>query len=946
MSKNKACSEGDDFPFPREASPAETPMPEPAVAKPEPEVSKPGHNAPRPLPEPTKQHTVPGPMLGWAPRGQRFSKLSDAYLNITVRGSNNPFRQGTDHLCPPTSGEDGQELSPVASSGLLGSQDDLHIPSPSSAEQSIMRRRRSASFSSIHVIEKMPRITDKGDISTSSIDQHIEHELEILENRAHDTSESTIGDILAQYDGRTASVNDEQGNIQDYRTKTNPFISQPPQELLPADPPTDAQHACDSVVYRSEIESPVANTSVTDSQHLLDVDAQDRELEAARRAVVPLPLHVTHSHHGTDVAQDQHYAESNAPNPFVVIELDDSADRAFTHPETQGYKTYLDPPVQRDISRLLRQAGGRRQRDSHSLDRSNKNDNAKSKHALPEQHFTQSTLRTVSTEDRRIRNIKVVIGQDNHDQDSHNEDSNAENDHVMASDDADWVTEGTSDCGFALSTDGAAQPRQSMGYKKAGSSLADYSDDGQATTFERFGSRDQILQPPAKDHYVSYDIKQSKDSKFSILLPRKRDASTANAGRRIGRVSNRDSHQFRPQLLARNGNPYHEIGSNKLERPGRLVFNFDQNAPPRYQFRDSVSEYETAAASMKANYGTQKSDTENYLPRPVSRLSDLSNYNQQRTQSIGAQFDQSNNLEGDQISSEFYQESNPFSTPNAHANQESDMSFSIYAAERRRQRQEFQQREFAQAFSYCDPPSTSSVRSKFDFELLPLNVAQKINREQRDNGQTNEAETGLSRMKRWRSFPSTDVASSPIEPPSPAFFTDRDLSINFSPTNLDVDSSDVERGYYSSTRNRRRRTRSWLGYPNDTASSFGTPTVQRYPGQHDHGPAPTPGEHRRLHRRRPGFIAPDDYVSDRADRIRRYCFFIIIILSVLPFFGILALSGAFSEALKWATQGEVDHLTRSQRRFLKWQLGIEALVYTACAIAVVVFFGSKASYNN
>lgn len=98
---------------------------------------------------------------------------------------------------------------------------------------------------------------------------------------------------------------------------------------------------------------------------------------------------------------------------------------------------------------------------------------------------------------------------------------------------------------------------------------------------------------------------------------------------------------------------------------------------------------------------------------------------------------------------------------------------------------------------------------------------------------------------------------------------------------------------------------------------------------------------RRQHKPRPGFVAPDDYVSDRADKIREISFYILSFFSILPFVGVLVLSGAFSEALKWATQGEVDRLTARQRRFIKWMLVAECVLYTAGVVAVVVYFVMK-----
>ncbi|KAI1827221.1 hypothetical protein F4861DRAFT_536406 [Xylaria intraflava] len=963
MSDKKARDEGDYFPFAKEESPTAAPT---AAAQEEqlPDL---------PSTIPSTADSDKGP----AHRGHRFSKLSDAYSHITSRVPHTRPANLPHQACLP---EDAR--TPPSSSGnarVVKSQDDLQLVGSLSGARSPIGRNRSASFTTVDFFGDLPPMMSRNRVE-SSLGHQIDRELASIRGPTHDTSGSTIEKIVAQYHGPTVDGDHEQDDVKERRIKANPYISEPPEDSLPAIPSSDEEPAAKESIQQPTYESPIADSTVTDSQHLLDADAQARELEEARQADVPEPLNVTQpstdvrqdvrqdvqeaeeasdeavvdplhldeAQPSTDVQQDQQYKGQDESSDFIVHDNEDPANNPFDNRRVQGYKTYLEAPLQRDISRKLRNAGSAAERSARTFLRSNAEAVDAQQASIPEEIYTQSSLNTASPENRRsrLRDIRVVIGQA-----TTSEKAPAVCDTSdVASDDGDWVTE-TSDAGAIVENSSEPLPeRTPMGYKKAGSSLADYSDDGNEEAQDNFGSQERIIQYPdgksRYQQYQDYDVQRSKDNKFSVLLPRKRDtAPPESSSRRFAGGSKRESRQFRPQLLAaKTSNPYREIGEPK--RPERLQFNFDQNEPPRFAFRDSMSEYEPAGASTKANYGTEQSDVPDCSPRPVSGISETSNY---ETHSLNdARFDEAPRMEANITNFDGLCLDNPYCPSDAIAEHRDETERAALEREQQEERDRIG-REFANSSAFREPPSSvSTIKSKFGFQLVTLNEAQRKNKMQRQSGQTNETETGLARMRRFRNSQSTNAASSPIEPPQRVFLMHRDLSTTFSPTDdtqsieLDDQSTPHPIGRFSygtpSSNQRRRRTQSWLGIPG-TASFGSSPFFRRQGRDGRTSYYPTPND-RRQRRIRPGYIAPDDYVSDRADRIRRVLFWVIVFLSLFPVFGMLALRGYFSLVFQWATRGEVDQLTRRQRCALQWILISEGLVYLGAVVAVSTYFGN------
>ncbi|GAW11668.1 hypothetical protein ANO14919_010160 [Xylariales sp. No.14919] len=918
MTRGKGRADGDYFPFTLEAPPVTLPLPQPEL-KSKPSASK--------------------PVRSLTPRGQRFSKLSDAYLNITSRvGSHDTIHKDLDQS---QSSSAGSTLSPVASPRLVKSQDDLQTPGSASAMRGCMKKNRYASVDSIELLGgASPRMGCRDNHPRLSLSEQTENELLDLDSEPHNTTASTIEGILAQYDGCTSNLKTEYDESQETKLP----ISQPPHGSLPDAPPTNMQAV--SSVRQSVYDSPVPNSSITDSQHLLDAEAQAHELEEARRALVPLPLKITQPRRDVEISQEQHYDAFNDKGAFKIHGEDSHVYNPFVNREDESYKTYLQPPMERDISRNLRRLSGYNGHGTGTSYSLNVHEDSAIRQAKPQgKVFGKSSLPIVGTAEKPLRHIKVVIGREPEVRKNSQDDNGSQTD----VEDGDWVTEGTSDAGFGFTTSPLPGRPLTGPFKKTGSSLADYSDDGYEDMVDRFGSHERIIQTPTGDEqYEPYNVRRSKESKFAVFLPRRHiDALPEGVDRRWGNTKEQGPSQFRPQILRKDITPVREIGGKRMETSGRLVFDFDQNAPPRYEFRDSISEYEPATASTKADYGTQNYGTSESLPSPAPDFIEKKNH----PCPTDARFDQSADFEADRNpSGKFSHQNQACQTPIRGQN----TGFNIYEADRQNQLEEIDTRQFASASSYYDPPSANSVRSKFNFELLPLSLAQQKNKKQRDSGETNETESAAARLKRKRSIRSIDPETSPLEPPAKAFFTSPDLSLNFLPTDWQTGNPGLEdtptpfamgrsNGTTSGQSHIYRKVSSSGG--GDNSSSFGTPSTAGRVGYGRWEYLDYAGNRYRC-KPRPGLVAPDDYVSDRANSARQSFFCLLATLSVLPFVGVLVLSGAFSEAFKWATRGEVNRLTARQRRFIKWMLLIECILYSGGVVTVVVYFAVKSKTQN
>lgn len=546
------------------------------------------------------------------------------------------------------------------------------------------------------------------------------------------------------------------------------------------------QHTSHLRLNENDCNSPARDSSTTDSQHLLDAEAQAYELEEAGRAFAPPPLNVGQHRHGIGIPRQRQCGAYNRTAISTVHRSDVHATNLFSHREAEeDHREIRLLPMEREISQKLRHVSRNIGLNGGTFYGPNMDENF-IRPARPQgEIFSQPSIPAISAGNKPLRHIKVIIGRDSEtgedSQDRYGPQVNAgHNSRNNASEDGDWVTEATSDVGFETCTSTPPGRPMVVEFKRAGSSLADYSDDG---TVDRFGSQERIIDHPAEDNlYKPDDIQRLNESKFAILLPRQRNAFQENGNRRWESTRQQEPASFRPQTLHKSTNAYREVDSRRPWAPKRLVFNFDENAPPRYEFRDSVSEYEPATASTKANCGTHQYDTHGSLPSPELQIGE-----DNHPSLTDALFDRSVDLDADQSPFTGFPRQNKANQA-SHHNQ--DTKLSLY--DRQRQLEELEVQEFAAASSYYDPPSADSVKSKFNFELLPLQLAQRKNKLQRDSGQTNETESAVARLTRKQTVSSANPATHLLEPPAKAFFTSRELSISFSPSNWQGDNISLE----------------------------------------------------------------------------------------------------------------------------------------------------------
>ncbi|KAL1882252.1 hypothetical protein Daus18300_000738 [Diaporthe australafricana] len=77
----------------------------------------------------------------------------------------------------------------------------------------------------------------------------------------------------------------------------------------------------------------------------------------------------------------------------------------------------------------------------------------------------------------------------------------------------------------------------------------------------------------------------------------------------------------------------------------------------------------------------------------------------------------------------------------------------------------------------------------------------------------------------------------------------------------------------------------------------------------------------------------ESWVSDNAKARRREFFLIVALFSLFPFVSPIALCGGFNSALSWHTRGEVHRFSTKQRQFLM----IEAIIAFLSVAAIIIF---------
>lgn len=295
-----------------------------------------------------------------------------------------------------------------------------------------------------------------------------------------------------------------------------------------------------------------------------------------------------------------------------------------------------------------------------------------------------------------------------------------------------------------------------------------------------------------------------------------------------------------------------------------------------------------------------------------------------------------------------------------------------------------------------DSLGSSASASLFDpgrVELLPLDVAQRMQALRRASGQEDQTLTGRERLNSMRNASyTTDASQAGSQPATPSSavtpdtgkvkrFVPRAFAHFSSPLSgrndddTDGKASDSQSAeIHKESQEQVQLTRKGALIAGDdtrptistvTGSDVTITTVQNGDGSQyrvfDPAPRLYPWDHR--HRRAAtqkstdqslqrmayrGLNNPSDmergtvsrrarntehWLSDEAQARRRGFFLIMALLGLFPFVSLLAIAGTLDGALSWHTRGEVDHFTTRQKNFL-----LAEFLIVMMAVFAVVFY--------
>ncbi|KAI2468688.1 hypothetical protein F4781DRAFT_443196 [Annulohypoxylon bovei var. microspora] len=540
---------------------------------------------------------------------------------------------------------------------------------------------------------------------------------------------------------------------------------------------------------------------------------------------------------------------------------------------------------------------------------------------------------------------------------------------------ANWsTTEMTSEAGFGQTPpSNRREAIQSTGSSVAGTSENEWKTPNQFGS--RIGSRARVLKHPAmKGQPESYKMRNLKDTKQAVLLPKGQPARTGGYPDNSTRFfPSDDSDTHLPSRPSRNipVNPFIRIDSSRLrDGEGGLEIPMKRAGRSRYEFRDSVSERPTSVTKVPHTL-----DPLPLKPLPLN------------IRGSARAFDLNDGYVGISPCGE-----HPPFTPKSESG---DVSFErssskvvevspLKPVHRRHVDDDYPNRRAglltptsngrldaaAQAKGNAKANAKlASSESKFDFELIPLEEAQRINREQRENGERDETESAEERYQRAvKAGSARPIPAFPSHIQRPRRIYTREsttaprLSLDFSPSSVFYADAlhDLSTPFSATTRRNLAQTeqtpvkspaatkshtsshptakRSWLRKMKSRILSqkdgarrvFSTGTTVHYVNMDDDSQLSVAAME--------DMIEP--YLSSGARARRRRWFLLTAFLSaIFPFIALLVMAGVLDPALGWYTNNEIRRMTIRQRNFIRnmflaWCCA--AMVVAPCLIAVFV----------
>ncbi|KAK8101302.1 hypothetical protein PG999_011676 [Apiospora kogelbergensis] len=945
-------------------------------------------------PDPVHEQTPDRPKRSLTPRGHIFRDFSEAHRNITGSSrlkSTNPF------ATPPHDSSNDiplQDLSspylPNSNGRMLSDQPssqpfDFVLPYPQRSDKGRSLTdhkhvsRGSSVFASSSGFEDGSSVSSKGAAAEATddsqkadtskctadklLDQHVE--IDLQRRSSHD---SVVNDYLLAFPKPRGR---KQNNSQAGRSKSITPCPKPPsqrnnregsltvnyQARTPHLTPTHSILLKKTVLDTPDIDakgrtrpSSHEGVTITDSDHSFIDEDTLRYLRHGHHSLLPSPLRVPSD--ATDVFSDQ----IRKPGLLGEVETSfkngtffESRSDPFKY-DSREYRAALQAAREREVSQAL-EVGvdvdcalsypDKNQAGQEGMDLNNEGIKVK-----PREHLGQSvgnfydstTLDALRGQGPKPvcdeADIKVIVmaltaqghvlnneEAQNHlfGRDAKKGSSIAAGIPKEATKEGDWVTEATSEVEFDT---GATAPfsddRSSRMIKVTGSSVADVSDHGSdGAPLRRFNSGNHILRHPPGPRNTSprrYDVHDLKDTEQRVMLPRPNfpriNMFAQNSLRTRPDVPSKPGrHPFPPNMRPQMQNPFTRRRSGYQRAGPSSYFGYarDRTKSSKYDFRDSASSYGQASAMNHAagdTYGTLPStsmgsiNTQKVLAFANTQANPYDNRLEPDTEIRKPTSDHARNFEGG------------YSDPG-------------------------EQYQPAAAVSPADNGTTPTDRS-FPFPLLDLREAQELQKKQRESGNTDETEDSTTRYQRAMSGTAGRNTATPTQLQQP------------------------RRAYVHPNSGARR-----LGRASTLSSSFSPPswfvggdgcpgppifkwfTIEQSPRQPRLLPVDKSARRTGGHAIDEPSITVDE--SAEADNIspwgcqrRKQFFYMILALSVLPFFGIMALHGSFNTLLASYTEGKVFRFTKKQRRAIKLMLVTEAIICVAIALIVIFVQFSKA----
>ncbi|KAI1465543.1 uncharacterized protein F4812DRAFT_466525 [Daldinia caldariorum] len=761
--------------------------------------------------------------------------------------------------------------------------------------------------------------------------------------------------------------------------------SNPPQGGLP-DIPLGHSRSRSVLQGIYEKSSPITETTISNSQHLLDAEAQASELRSGPKPMVPSPLRLPLERNPR--AGLLHSEQLNNTESSFNDMTTSSNNDPFRYDQRNNWAA-ITPWKEKEISQALRRVskdggpsgatiftpeGSPRPAIWPILDPALNRAEVALKSKRPEgQFFHKAALQSVLQADSGdTQEVKIMIGSPPEPRRKRE----LKRDRVSGSI-KDYIQPDDPPAGLPLRDSTANQTWVTDGYsdiiKVAGSSIADYSDDDddEQNRPSLCGSSCAIIQHPLRGNDSGlYEVRTLKDAKRSVLLPKTRlfkgGTFQDNSSRYFSGSTSKNTGFSQLQPFTRGlSNPFGKKEASRNVNPEeKFSRNFMRNGPSKYDFRDSISEYSARGSRVLSGI----SFCGRHIITDVNEV-ELQDFSKRMNE------DEIPKIPGLETTSSKQPELGSTASEQGKAPRyESRLVDRDYPIRYGNWFQEEKDQEIAtqSSFNASFNGELISPQSKFEFELLPLDEAQRKNKQQRESGEKDETESPLSRTNfTMTSWTNRGPSASPVlQLPRPAHIpsgrTAPHLSLNFSPSTHQSSNDAFEdtptpfsaTSHRSSTPTPARPARALL-YHNTSSESPTTTGTFKKPKRSLLGrfvPRMFSSEARSRRTVSTNTVIQNPTYNDsrmsldaiealrepsisRYGRIKRaqWFTFMAVMSIIIPFFAILVLTGALNKTLVWYSNGEVGQIRLKQRTFIKGVFLAQNCIYalgTSCLIAV------------